>query len=36
MINFDGSVTENIKERNPNQLESANLSYKMLIIGGSG
>ena len=34
MIKFDDVTGKNIKERNPNQPQIPNHSYKMLIIGG--
>ena len=35
MINFDDVAKENIKERNPNWLQTANHQSRILIIGGS-
>ena len=35
MFNFDYITKEYIKERNPNQPEISDHSYRILIIGGS-
>ena len=35
MTNFDEAVTENIKEHNPNLLQTPDHPYRILIIEGS-